>query len=204
MNVSSEKKYIIPSNYDIKSSDRALKSHCRPSVLWFTGLSGSGKSTISNLLDKKLYDLGVRSYFLDGDNLRSGLNKDLGFSDDDRVENIRRTAEVAKLFVDSGALVLCSFISPFTKSRAQVKDIVGADNFKEVFINTSLEECKSRDPKGLYKKALAGEIKQFTGIDSPYEAPEDPDLLISTDGRTPKECAEEVFQFLKTNHIVQI
>ena len=146
-------------------------------VLWFTGLSGSGKSTIANNLDDKLNNLGKRTYILDGDNIRLGLNNDLGFSAEDRKENIRRISEVAKLFVDSGAIVITAFISPYKKDRDAARKLIGND-FNEIFVDTNLEECIKRDPKGLYKKALSGEINNFTGIDAPYEKPSDPEVII--------------------------
>jgi len=150
----------------------------RPAILWFTGLSGSGKSTIASILERDLHARGVHTYMLDGDNVRHGLNRDLGFTDVDRVENIRRVGEVAKLFVDAGMIVLCSFISPFRAERQMVRELVGAEEFVEIFINTPLEECMRRDPKGLYARAKEGKIKVFTGIDSPYEAPERPDIVV--------------------------
>ena len=146
-------------------------------VLWFTGLSGSGKSTIANNLDDKLNALGKRTYILDGDNIRLGLNNDLGFSIEDRKENIRRISEVAKLFADSGAIVMTAFISPYKKDRDAARKLIGND-FNEIFVDTKLEECIKRDPKGLYKKALSGEINNFTGVDAPYEKPSDPEVII--------------------------
>ena len=146
-------------------------------VLWFTGLSGSGKSTLANALDDKLNSNNFNTYILDGDNVRMGLNKDLGFSPEDRKENIRRISEVAKLFADSGKVVMTAFISPYSKDRDQARKLIG-DDFIEIFVNTSLDECIKRDPKGLYKKALNGEIKGFTGIDAPYEEPKNPELEI--------------------------
>ena len=146
-------------------------------VLWFTGLSGSGKSTIANNLDYKLNNLAKRTYILDGDNIRLGLNNDLGFSAEDRKENIRRISEVAKLFADSGAIVMTAFISPYKKDRDAARKLIG-DDFNEIFVDTNLEECIKRDPKGLYKKALSGELNNFTGIDAPYEKPSDPEVII--------------------------
>jgi adenylylsulfate kinase len=146
-------------------------------VIWFTGLSGSGKSTIANELDVKLNKRGLKTYILDGDNLRMGLNKDLGFSPESRKENIRRISEVAKLFADSGTIVMTAFISPYREDRDSARDVIGSD-YVEVFVNTPIEECIKRDPKGLYKKAIAGEIKGFTGIDSPYEEPLSPEISL--------------------------
>ncbi|WED22054.1 adenylyl-sulfate kinase [Vibrio sp. JC009] len=173
----------------------ALNGH-KPAVLWFTGLSGSGKSTVANAVDKMLHDLGCKTYVLDGDNVRHGLNGDLGFSDADRVENIRRIGEVSKLFVDAGLLVSTAFISPFIADRKMVRSIMGEGEFIEVFIDTPLEVCEQRDPKGLYKKARAGEIKNFTGIDSAYELPEQPEIQVKTAEKSVEECAQEVVNYL--------
>lgn len=156
-----------------------LKGH-KPFLIWFTGLSGSGKSTLANLLEVELHKLGIHTYLLDGDNIRLGLNKDLSFSDSDRSENIRRIGEVANLMIDAGILTIAAFVSPFQKDRELVKNIVGADNYLEIFINTPLEVCIERDTKGLYKKALKGEISDFTGISSPFENPHSPDISINT------------------------
>ena len=193
---------IIPHSYSIKSNQRSQHSQCRPSVIWLTGLSGSGKSTIANLVDQQLFRMGVRSYFLDGDNLRSGLNQDLGFSNDDRMENIRRVAEVSKLFIDSGSLLFCSFISPSNEIRSLAREIVGRDFFHEVYIQCKLSTCEARDPKGLYKKARQGLIPQFTGIDSPFEEPASPDLLIKNDDGDASTAAQMLVQYLKTKKIV--
>src|SRR5687768_8119867 len=153
----------------------------KPRLIWFTGLSGSGKSTLAVQLEAALHAQGFKTYLLDGDNIRSGLNKDLTFTDDARVENIRRISEVCKLFLDAGVVLLSAFISPFKADRDQVKGIVGAENYIEVFVDTPLEICEQRDVKGLYKKARAGEVKNFTGISSPYEKPANPDIIIPTD-----------------------
>jgi bifunctional enzyme CysN/CysC len=176
---------------------RAALDHQKPAVLWFTGLSGSGKSTVANLVELALHQAGRHTYTLDGDNLRHGLNKDLGFTAADRVENIRRVGEVAKLFVDAGLIVLCSFISPFRAERRMVRDLLEEGEFVEIFVDTPLEECMRRDPKGLYAKARAGAIRNFTGLDSPYEPPEAPELHLRTLGRTPQDCAEEVLARLR-------
>ncbi len=176
----------------VTHADRVQQKQQTPVVLWFTGLSGSGKSTVANAVESKLLSLGKHSYLLDGDNVRHGLNKDLGFSDEDRVENIRRIGEVAKLFVDAGSIVLTAFISPFIADREQVRELLGADQFLEVFIDTPLEVCEQRDPKGLYKKARAGEIKHFTGIDSEYQAPINPEIHIETAEQSIEVCAEQV------------
>jgi bifunctional enzyme CysN/CysC len=165
---------------DVDKAVRAGLKGQRAAVLWFTGLSGSGKSTVANLVERSLVAHGHHTYLLDGDNVRHGLNRDLGFTDADRVENIRRVAETAKLFVDAGLIVLVSFISPFRSERRMARELVGADEFVEVFVDTPIEVCMARDPKGLYQKARAGEIKNFTGIDSPYEPPESPEIIIET------------------------
>jgi bifunctional enzyme CysN/CysC len=175
---------------DVNKAARAAMNGQRPAVLWFTGLSGAGKSTIANLVEKRLHALGRRTYTLDGDNVRHGLNRDLGFTDADRVENIRRVAEVAKLMVDAGLVVITSFISPFRAERALARELMAAGEFIEVFVDTPLAEAEKRDVKGLYKKARAGELKNFTGIDSPYEPPEAPEIRIDTTRLTPVEAAE--------------
>ncbi|WP_438273281.1 adenylyl-sulfate kinase [Thiomicrolovo sulfuroxydans] len=179
-------------------NERAALKEQKPCVLWFTGLSGSGKSTIANAVEAKLLEMGKHTYLLDGDNIRHGLNKGLGFSDEDRVENIRRIGEVVKLFVDAGEIVLTAFISPFRSDREQVRSLVGAGEFIEVFIDTPLAVCETRDPKGLYKKARAGEIPNFTGIDSPYEAPQTPEVHIRNDNIPVEEAAMQVIDYLET------
>ncbi|MEE1672824.1 adenylyl-sulfate kinase [Agarivorans aestuarii] len=178
-----------------------VKQH-KPCVLWFTGLSGSGKSTVANAVDHLLHKRKVHTYVLDGDNVRHGLNGDLGFSDKDRVENIRRIGEVAKLFVDAGLVVSTAFISPFKADRDLVRNQLSGGEFFEVFIDTPLAVCEQRDPKGLYKKARAGEIKHFTGIDSAYEVPSSPDIHVETDGKTIEECADEVIAALEKSRII--
>lgn len=179
-----------------KSVRAALKSQ-KPCALWFTGLSGSGKSTVASLLEKQLHSRGQHTYVLDGDNVRHGLNKDLGFTDVDRVENIRRVAETAKLFVDAGLIVLVSFISPFRSERRMARELFDTDEFMEVFIDTPLEVCEQRDPKGLYKKARAGEIKNFTGIDSAYERPERADIVLEGGSRSPDELVVQLIGSLE-------
>ena len=168
----------------------------KPCIVWFTGLSGSGKSTIANAVELELFKRGRKTYLLDGDNVRHGLNKDLGFSEQDRIENIRRIGEVAKLFVDSGLIVLTAFISPFKSDRQIARSLVKYDEFIEVFIDTPLEVCEQRDPKGLYKKARDGAIKNFTGISSPYEAPVEPQIHIKTDEHSIEECVDIVINYL--------
>ena len=178
----------------VQRADREQRLGQRARVLWFTGLSGSGKSTIAEHLERRLWNEGFFPQVLDGDNIRSGINNNLGFSLEDRRENIRRIAEVAKLYADSGIVTLCSFISPTREVRAFARDIIGADHFVEVFVNTPLEVCENRDVKGLYQKARAGEIKNFTGIDSPYEAPEQADVEVRTAGQSIEESVEAVYQ----------
>ncbi|PVB60828.1 sulfate adenylyltransferase subunit CysN [Labrenzia sp. 011] len=182
---------------EIDKTARSEKLGQKPAVVWFTGLSGSGKSTIASIVEKKLHIDGRHTYTLDGDNLRHGLNKDLGFTDADRVENIRRVGEVARLFTDAGLITLVSFISPFRSERRLARDLMGEGEFIEVFVDTPIEECRKRDPKGLYAKADRGEIKNFTGIDSPYEAPENPEIHIRNVGRDPEEVAEEIVTYLR-------
>jgi bifunctional enzyme CysN/CysC len=182
---------------DVDKARRAELKGQRPVVLWFTGLSGSGKSTIANNVERALAAQGRHTYLLDGDNVRHGLNRDLGFTDVDRVENIRRVAEAAKLFVDAGLIVLVSFISPFRDERRAAREMLGAGEFVELFVDTPIEVCMTRDPKGLYQKARAGEIKNFTGVDSPYEPPEAADLTLKTVGAEASTLAEEVVRYLK-------
>jgi bifunctional enzyme CysN/CysC len=183
-----------------KQAHAALKGH-RPCVVWFTGLSGSGKSTIANLVEKKLHALGLHTYLLDGDNVRHGLNKNLGFTEADRVENIRRVAEVAKLMVDAGLIVLVSFISPFRAERRLARGLVAPGEFCEVFVDTPLEVAEQRDRKGLYRKARVGELKNFTGIDSPYETPEHPEVKIDTVATPPEQAAQKVIDYLRENDV---
>lgn len=188
---------IIAQNFQVTRRDRNLAKGHQSFVLWFTGLSGSGKSTIANEIEKDLFQNKIHTFSLDGDNVRLGLNKGLGFTEADREENIRRIAEVSKLFVDAGIVVLASFVSPLIKDREKAKDIIGAKNFIEIFVSASLEECERRDIKGLYKKARAGEIKNFTGIDAPYEAPLNPDVLINTEIESLEQSKEIILNFLK-------
>ncbi len=165
-------------------------------ALWFTGLSGSGKSTLCIALEKQLHERGFLTRLLDGDNIRSGINNNLGFSSEDRAENIRRIAEITKLFVDSGVITLAAFISPEKDHREMAEAIIGADNFCEIYVSTPLEQCEKRDVKGLYAKARAGEIKNFTGIDAPFEAPESPALAIDTTGRDIEDCTQEILELI--------
>ena len=188
---------------DVGKHERSLAKNQRPAVFWFTGLSGSGKSTIANLLEKKLHASGRHTYILDGDNVRHGLNRDLGFTDADRVENIRRVAEVAKLMADAGLIVIVSFISPFRAERQMARELMAKGEFVEVFIDTPFEECAKRDPKGLYARALEGKLKNFTGVDSPYEAPENPEIHLRTLGRTPEEMVDVLDNWLHERDLAE-
>ena len=189
-------KNVVWQDYGIdKAKRRALNGH-GAKLVWLTGLSGSGKSTIARLVEARLYELGVHTYILDGDNVRHGLNADLGFSDEDRRENIRRIGEVAKLLVDAGLVVLATFISPFREDRQRVRGLMAEGEFLEVYVRCDLETCRQRDPKGLYAKALAGEIAEFTGIDSPYEEPEHPELVIDTSRESAEQAAQRIVDLL--------
>ncbi len=193
---------IVWHNQKVTKELRAKLIGQKPCILWFTGLSGSGKSTIANALEEILYGNGNHTYLLDGDNVRHGLNKALGFDDDSRVENIRRVGEVAKLFVDSGQIILTAFISPFISDRDIVRFLVEEDEFIEIFIDTPIEICEMRDSKGLYKKARLGEIKNFTGIDSAYEAPTKPDIHIKNDKISIDIACQIIIDYLITNHYI--
>jgi len=195
-------KNIVWHDHHVSKEDRAGIKKQKPSVLWFTGLSGSGKSTIANAVEAKLNKLQKHTYLLDGDNIRMGLNKGLTFSDADRIENIRRIGEVAKLFVDAGTIVLSAFISPFQKERQSVRALVGEGEFIEVFVDTPLEICESRDPKELYKKARNGEIPNFTGISSPYEAPTEAEIVLKTQEMDIEACADKVITYLREKEYI--
>ncbi|AWM16421.1 adenylyl-sulfate kinase [Bacillus inaquosorum] len=186
----------------ISKSDRQSLNGHKSCALWFTGLSGSGKSVLANAVDEKLYRMGIQSYVLDGDNIRHGLNKDLGFQTGDRIENIRRIGEVAKLFVDSGQMILTAFISPFREDRNMVRALFPEGEFFEIYVKCPLHVCEQRDPKGLYKKARNGEIKHFTGIDSPYEAPLSPDFIIETDQTSISDGADLIITELQSKGII--
>lgn len=193
---------IVWQHHSLDKASRSLQKRQKPCILWFTGLSASGKSTTANAVEQKLFELGHHTYLLDGDNVRHGLNKDLGFSDSDRVENIRRIGEMAKLFTDAGLIVLSAFISPFRADRKMVRDLVGEGEFVEIHMSTPLSVCEQRDPKGLYKKARQGDIKNFTGIDSAYEAPESPEIILNTAECDIEACADKVIAYLKQNQII--
>ena len=188
---------IVHHNFNVSKTDREKLHKHKAFLIWFTGLSGSGKSTIANALESKLNSLNVSTYTLDGDNIRFGICKDLTFSPEDRTENIRRIAEIANLFVDAGIVTLASFVSPYSKDRESVRNTVGPENYIDVFVNTSIDECERRDVKGLYKKAREGEIKNMTGISAPYEAPENPDLEIDTVKESVEESVNKIFNYLK-------
>ena len=181
----------------ITKEDRHNMNGHKSAILWYTGLSGAGKSTLANKVEEKLFEKGFHTYVLDGDNIRHGLNKGLGFTAEDRKENIRRIGEVSKLFVDAGAFVSTAFISPYREDREMVRKLMPANEFIEIYVYAPLEVCEQRDPKGLYKKARAGEIKHFTGIDDPYETPEDAELIINTAEKDLEACAAEVVNYLE-------
>ncbi|MDX8360513.1 MULTISPECIES: adenylyl-sulfate kinase [Bacillaceae] len=199
----SSSKNIVWHETTITRKDRNSLNNHKSCVLWFTGLSGSGKSTLANAVEVKLHETRVRTYVLDGDNIRHGLNKDLGFSENDRKENIRRIGEVSKLFTDSGQIVLTAFISPFREDRNSVRELFSNHEFIEVYVKCPLEVCETRDPKGLYDKARKGEIPEFTGISSPYEPPEQPELIIESNKLSIEQSVEQVINYLKEKSIVK-
>lgn len=188
---------IFEEHFSITREMRNQRNQHSSFVLWFTGLSGSGKSTIANKLEERLFENQLQTYTLDGDNIRSGINKGLSFTPEDRQENLRRIGEIAKIFVDSGIVTIAAFVSPLEVDRKLVRDIIGAADFIEIFVDTSLEECERRDKKGLYKKARAGEIKNFTGIDSSYERPINPDIIIKTEFESEEEAVHKIILFVK-------
>jgi len=191
-------------DHTVSTEDRLKLNGHKSAVLWFTGLSACGKSTVANTVDHILHEKGIHTFVLDGDNVRMGLNKNLGFSAEDRTENIRRIGEVAKLFCEAGTFVLTAFISPYRADRDRAREILNEGEFIEVYVNASLETCEARDPKGLYKKARAGEIKGFTGIDDPYEEPEKPELTLDADNKSIDELAQEVVAYLDTNGYLSV
>lgn len=193
---------IVWHDHKVVRSQRAENKNQKPCLLWFTGLSGSGKSTIANALDVALHNRGYHTFLLDGDNVRHGLCSDLGFSDNDREENIRRIGEVCKLFADAGLIVMSAFISPFTSDRRMVRKLFPAGEFIEVYMDTPLAICEERDPKGLYQKARAGEIRHFTGIDSPYEAPPHPEISLDTSSSSVDDCVESLISYLLKRKLI--
>lgn len=196
-------KFIVPHAATINKKDRQALNENKSAILWYTGLSGSGKSTLANKVEEKLFEMGLHTYVLDGDNIRMGLNKGLGFSAEDRTENIRRIGEVAKLFVDAGVLVSTAFISPYTADRNMVRSIVEEGEFIEILLDCPIETCEKRDVKGLYQKARAGIIKNFTGVSDPYEAPLKPEIVVKTGELTLEESAQQVIDYLIDNNYIQ-
>ena len=195
---------IVWHDAHVSKEQRSTQKNQKPCILWFTGLSGSGKSTLANALEVKLFELNHHTYLLDGDNVRHGLNKDLGFDDRSRVENIRRIGEVSKLFVDNGTIVLTAFISPFIEDRELVRTLVENDEFIEIFVNTSLSTCEKRDPKGLYEKARKGEIQNFTGISSPYENPINPEISLLNDEISIEKNVNKIVEYLENNGYINV
>ncbi len=193
---------FFPFQSNILCADRHLLNGHRSALLWFTGLSGSGKSTLAHAVEDRLYQMGVRGYVLDGDNIRCGLNKDLGLSPEDRKENIRRIAEVAKLMVDAGILVFAAFIAPYRESRGFIRELMAEVPYFECYVKCALETCEERDPKGLYRRARDGEINNMTGISAPYEEPENPDWVVETDKYSLDECVEQMIRFLASKKII--
>lgn len=187
-------KNIFTHNFNVKRDDRSNLNEHKPLLIWFTGLSGSGKSTIANALEETLFKRGIHTYLLDGDNVRKGINSNLSFTPEDRAENIRRIAEISNLMIDAGLVVLASFVSPYREDRENVKRIVGYANFVEIFVNTPIEECERRDVKGLYEKARKGEIENFTGVNAPYEIPLAPDIEIDTTKMNVEEIVNKILE----------
>ncbi|MEJ7178589.1 adenylyl-sulfate kinase [Staphylococcus capitis] len=198
----SESNNITWHDSEVTKEERKNRNGHKSAVIWFTGLSGSGKSTVSVALEKALFNEGKQTYRLDGDNVRHGLNKNLGFSPEDRTENIRRIGEVAKLMVDAGSITVTAFISPYKQDRDNVRAILEDDEFIEVYTKCSVEECENRDPKGLYKKARSGEIPEFTGISAPYEAPDHPEIILDTEHESINQSVDRVIQYLKQHQYI--
>lgn len=196
-------RYVHTQHIDLDKAQRARIKRQKPCILWFTGYSGAGKSTIANKVEKKLYDLAHHTHLLDGDNVRQGLCRDLGFTESDRVENIRRVAEVASLMLDAGLIVLTAFISPFRAERRMARSLVGSGEFIEIFVDTPLAVAESRDVKGLYDRARKGQIKDFTGIDSPYEIPENPEIRVDTTAMSADQSAQAILDYLAVNEIIR-
>lgn len=197
-----KKNHVVWHKVNVNRQDRNRLNNHKSGLLWFTGLSASGKSTIAHSVEKKLFERGLRTYVLDGDNVRHGINSNLGFSREDRKENLRRIAEVSKLFVDAGILVLAAFISPYKEDREYIKKQFEGDNFLEIYVKCPVEECERRDPKGQYKKARAGIIKNYTGVSAPYEEPENPDLILDTEKKPLEECVDAVIDLLTKRGMV--
>lgn len=193
---------VVWQNTDVGKHERSIVKSHKPCVIWFTGLNCSGKSTVANVLEVELNRMHYHTYLLEGDNVRHGLNSDLGFSNEDRIENMRRVGEVAKLFVDAGIITLCAFISPFKETRKAIRNLFEEGEFIEVYIDTPIEICRQRDVKGHYRKALAGEIKGFTGVDSPYEPPENPEITIKTQECSAEDAALKIISHLKEKRII--
>jgi len=202
--VSDQAIHIVWQETKVSREDRYRLNKHKSCLLWFTGLSGAGKSTLAIALEKELYDFGIRSYVLDGDNIRHGLNKNLGFSPEDRKENIRRIGEVAKLFVDAGLFALSAFISPYREDRQMVRERFAPGEFIEVYVKCPLEVCERRDPKGLYKKARKGEIQNFTGISAPYEEPLNPEIIVETDKQTLEQSVQQIIGYLKERGLLDM
>ena len=198
--ISNHDSCIVWHEHKVKRSDREKLKNQRGCVLWLTGLSGCGKSTIANMLEKRLNENDRHTYLLDGDNIRHGLSRGIGFSDEDRMKNIKRVAEAAKLFVDAGIIVIASFISPLRKHRQAAREIIGSGDFVEIFIDTPFHECVKRDAKGWYKRALNGEIENYTGVDSPYEKPEKPDVHIKVGGINAEEGVKRIIEILSATN----
>lgn len=192
-------KHIVKQEYHITKEDRQRKNDQKSCVVWFTGLSGSGKSTLANALERRLFEMHKNTYVLDGDNIRHGLNKDLSFSAKDRTENIRRIGEVSNLLVDAGLFVMTAFVSPYIADRNMVRNLLEADEFVEVYVKCPLNVCEERDVKGLYEKARKGIIKDFTGIDAPYEAPENPEIIVETDKKSIDQCIDQIVDYMQEN-----
>lgn len=190
-------KNITPHEYQISKKDREKLMGHKPMLLWFTGLSGSGKSTIANVVEQRLHSQGIKTYVLDGDNIRNGINRNLTFSPEDREENNRRVGEVAKLMVDAGLVVLAAFVSPYKKGRDNIRKMLNDANFVEIFVNASLEECQKRDVKGLYEKARKGEIMDMTGVSAPYEAPDNPEIEIVTEEMNVEEAVQKILEYVR-------
>lgn len=189
--------------HSVTAKERWKSYGYKSCVIWFTGLSAAGKSTLANVLSKELHIMQIKNYVLDGDNIRHGLNKNLGFSHDDRKENIRRIGEVAKLFVDAGLIAMAAFISPYREHRSNVRRLLGNGQFIEVFVKCPVSECERRDPKGIYKRARAGEIKEFTGVSAPYEEPENPEIILKTDEMSLEKCIKTILNYLRENKYIQ-